>query len=225
MDFMNRSVPNQPQPARSLPPQESVELPRGGSGKPQKSRSGKDMLAWWSLLSTNALWFIVALLVASVAWLIFSSRPTSQTGLIDGGKLQAVFLNSGQVYFGNITALNHDYLVLDNVYYLQSSSSTTDQQNTQSNQNVSLIKLGCELHKPYDQMVVNASQVTFWENLQADGEVAKAVAQFQQQNPNGQKCSNQPAASSGTNLQNQNSSTNTSTGTNTNTNTNTTKKP
>lgn len=225
MDFMNRSVPNQ-QPARLTSSPESAELRSSQPNKAPKSRS-KDMLTWWSHLGTNALWFIVALLVAAVAWLIFSSRPTSQTSLVDTSKLQAVFLNSGQVYFGNIAALNHDYMVLDNVYYLQSNSSGTQQSSSQSNQNVSLIKLGCELHKPYDQMVVNTSQVTFWENLQADGQVAKAVAQFEQQNPNGQQCSNAPApATSGNNLQNQSSSSNNSTNnTSTNTSTNTTKKP
>lgn len=225
MDFMNRSVPNQ-QPVRSASSQESVDLRSSQPSKGQKSRA-KDMLTWWSHLGTNALWFIVALLVAAVAWLIFSSRPTSQASLVDSGKLQAVFLNSGQVYFGNIVTLNHDYLVLDNVYYLQSNSTGT-QQNSQTNQNVSLIKLGCELHKPYDQMVVDTSQVTFWENLQSDGEVAKAVTQFVQQNPNGQQCSNAPApATSGNNLQSQSSGSNTpaNTNTNTNTSTNTTKKP
>jgi hypothetical protein len=79
--------------------------------------------------------------------------------------------------------------VLSNVYYLQSSNSSNSSSSSASNQNISLVKLGCELHRPYDTMVINSTQVTFWENLQADGQVAKAVAQFQQQNPDGQKCS------------------------------------
>jgi hypothetical protein len=44
-------------------------------------------------------------------------------------------------------------------------------------------------------MVINQSQVIFWENLKADGQVAKAVAQFQKQNPNGQDCSTQNSGS------------------------------
>lgn len=152
----------------------------------------------------NALVFIIALLIAAIAWFTYSAHPASQAKYISSNKLQAVFLNSGQVYFGNISALNSDYLVLQNVYYLQSSSASS----ASSNQNVSLIKLGCELHKPYDEMIVNVSQITFWENLQTDGQVAKAVAQFQQQNPNGQQCSNQAAPSSSTNnLQSQSSNT------------------
>lgn len=203
MDFMNRAVPGQPQPQRPVAPSEPVE-PRG-SGRGGKGPKN-DLIALGTKVGMNALIFIIALLIAAIAWFTYTAQPSSQAKYISNNKLQAVFLNSGQVYFGNISALNSQYLVLQNVYYLQSASSTT----TTSNQNVSLIKLGCELHKPYDEMVVNTSQVTFWENLQADGQVAKAVAQFQQQNPKGQQCSNQPApANSGSNLQSQSSNTTT----------------
>lgn len=210
MDFMQRITPNQPQPPRPVAQPESVELPRSADKNGKRHGAKRDLLAFGSYIGTNALLFIVALLVAAVVWFIYSSSPASQARYVDRTKLQAVFLNTGQVYFGNIQSLNKDYLVLTNVYYLQSSNTTgTSSSSSQANQNISLVKLGCELHMPYDQMVVNTTQVTFWENLQSDGQVGKAVAQFQQQNPNGQKCSNQAAASnSSANLQN---STNTTT--------------
>jgi hypothetical protein len=49
-------------------------------------------------------------------------------------------------------------------------------------------------------MVINRDQVQFWENLQADGQVANAVKSFKDQNPNGQKCSTATNGSS-TNVQ------------------------
>ncbi len=198
MDFMSRTPTQpQPQPAR-MPAPEPAEPPRAPGGRHHPK---EDLLTVGSRLGTNALLFIVALLVAAVVWLIYSSAPTPQNKLVDQAKLQAVFLNTGQVYFGHVTLLNRDYLVLNSVYYLQSSNSAANS-STNSGQNISLVKLGCELHKPYDAMYINTTEVTFWENLQADGQVAKAVTQFQQQNPNGQKCSNQPAPNS-SNLQNQ----------------------
>lgn len=200
MDFMSRTAATQ-QPQRMAAP-EPAEPPRGpdhGGRRHQK----EDMLTLGSRIGTNAILFIVALLVASVVWFIYSSSPASQSRYVDTTKLQAVFLNTGQVYFGNVKVLNKDYLVLSNVYYLQSSNSTGTASSSAANQNVSLVKLGCELHRPYDTMVVNSTQVTFWENLKADGQVAKAVDQFEKQNPSGQKCSDTPAASSSSNLQNQ----------------------
>ena len=68
-----------------------------------------------------------------------------------------------------------------------------------ANTSVSLVKLGCELHSPFDQMVINRSQVTFWENLQDSGQVAKAVKSFQDKNPSGQKCSDTASNASTTN--------------------------
>lgn len=195
MDFMGRTLPSQ-QPARVAAP-EPAEPARGGN----KRRDKYDWLTRSSRIATNALLFIVALLVAAVVWFIYSSSPASQSNYVDGSKLQAVFLNTGQVYFGNVKSFNQDYLVLSNVYYLQSSSTGTNSSSS-SNQNVSLVKLGCELHKPYDQMMVNTKEVTFWENLQPDGQVAKAVSDYNKQNPS-HTCSTSSTNSSSSNLQNQ----------------------
>jgi hypothetical protein len=98
--------------------------------------------------------------------------------------------------------MNQSYLVLTNIYYLQSNSSSTSTSATAANQNVTLVKLGCELHMPYDRMIINNSEVTFWENLQPTGQVAKAVATYQTTHPNGQQtCSAQTSTQSTSNPQ------------------------
>jgi hypothetical protein len=196
MEFINRMTSNQPQAQRAALPPDPLGLPKNSRGNGRKLP--QDILTLGGHIGTNILLLAVALLIAALAWLTYAARPASQVHLVDGNKLQAVFLNTGQVYFGNISSLNDQYYVLHNVYYLQSSTPSTSTSSKTSNPNLSLIKLGCELHQPYDQMVINSSQVTFWENLQDTGQVAKAVAQFQQQNPNGQKCSNTPASTSST---------------------------
>jgi hypothetical protein len=38
-------------------------------------------------------------------------------------------------------------------------------------------------------MIINRSQVTFWENLNKDGKVAQSIESFKKQNPNGPDCS------------------------------------
>jgi hypothetical protein len=209
MDFINRVMPNQtqqPQHVASAPG--SVELP-GSRGRADERHNGRkhDVFERWSRLGSNVLLFVVALLIATVAWLIFTASPASQSSYINTTKLQAVFLNTGQVYFGNIKALNSDYIVLDNIYYLQTSNSSSTSSSSTANQNVSLVKLGCELHKPYDQMIINNSEITFWENLQSSGQVAQAVAAYQKAHPNGQASCTEQASStnSAANLQNSSS--------------------
>ena len=136
----------------------------------------------------------VAVLLVAVAASVSFGGVKPENKYVDTNRLQAVFLNTGQVYFGNIKALNPKYVVLTNIYYLQTSNSGSSASSTTANTNVSLVKLGCELHEPLDQMVINRDQVTFWENLGDNGQVAKAVATFQKNNPNGQKCADQSSS-------------------------------
>ncbi len=151
----------------------------------------------FSRIGQSVLVFAVSIvLIGLLVFLAFGTKNTNEYKFVDTNKLQAVFLNTGQVYFGNIKALNSQYLDLVNIFYLQSTNSS----NSKTGSSVTLVKLGCELHAPLDQMVINTSSVTFWENLSPNGQVSKAVAQFWKQNPNGQKCSDQSTA--GTNGQN-----------------------
>jgi hypothetical protein len=194
MDFPNRNV--QAQPAATGHP-----VPAGPASPIVRRGKVTDGDKTTRIITAVAA-LLVAVLLVFVALTVYGSTKNGEEGYVDSGKLQAVFLNTGQVYFGRITTLNSKYFVVKNIYYLQTSSAGTAA--AASNTSVSLVKLGCELHEPYDQMVINASQVTFWENLQDNGQVAKAVATFQKQNPSGQKCSDQSssAAATGASVQN-----------------------
>ncbi len=137
------------------------------------------------------LLFAGAILIVIV--LIFVAMTNSTGNLefksVDKSKMQAVFLNGGQVYFGNIKDLNTKFMRLNNIYYLRVNQTVQpNQTNNNSANDISLVKLGCELHGPQDQMLINRDQIIFWENLKVDGQVAKAVAQYVKANPSGQKC-------------------------------------
>jgi len=226
MDFTNRSQQsNSTRPGGAFSP----VTPEEPAHKPKSERVNGDSLSndktKWVRWGGGILIIIVALLIAAALALFFTFKPVSQSGYVDNSKLQAVFLTNDQVYFGKITDINSKYVVLTNIYYLQTSTNSTSK-TSNTNSNVSLVKLGCELHKPQDQMVINQDQVSFWENLQGDGQVAKAVSQYEKANPNGQTCSttstqtNPVQGSSENSSSNQSSTSNTST-TNTNNSTKT----
>jgi hypothetical protein len=184
-------------------------------GEPRPATGGRNKHFDWNGRAVRIEWFIFTTLVAlvllvAIGWLIFSNNSTSsgESGQVDTTKYQAVFLNGGATsgsvayttYFGHITKLNSSYVILKDVYYL-TTANTTDQ--TQANPQ--LTKLGCQqLHSPTDQMVINRSQVAFWENLQDSGKVVQAINQFKSQNPNGPNCSANTSSST-------NSTTNTQT--------------
>ena len=189
MEFMSRGREQAPVPGGQMP-----------------IHTGRRKHFDWDARVVRIEWFVFTALVAlvlllSIGWSIWSNNSIGygESKEIDSSKYQAVFLNGGSTsgsvayttYFGHITKLTDKYMILKNVYYLTTSSSSNNQDQPQ------LTKLGCQqLHSPYDEMIINRNQVAFWENLQDSGKVVSAIKQFISENPNGPNCS---ATSSSTN--------------------------
>lgn len=179
MDWTNRDVkPNQAADVASAPaPGSRHSHGKHGGGSHTLFRIGAVIF----LLSATIL------VVASIIYIAIGGKTVDESKYVDSKKMQAVFLNGGQVYFGNVTQLNGKFINLANIYYLRVNQSVQPADQNNAN-NISLVKLGCELHGPVDQMTINRDQVVFWENLKTDGQVAKAVAKYVSDNPGAQKC-------------------------------------
>jgi hypothetical protein len=110
---------------------------------------------------------------------IFLVHPSSRD--IKSKQYQAMFLTNGQVYFGKISGLDNSYVRLTDIYYLQTQPAqpNSGSSTTQSQQNLTLAKLGGELHGPEDNMYVAKNQILFWENLKDGGKVVQAIKQSQ----------------------------------------------
>ena len=97
---------------------------------------------------------------------------------------QAIFLTNGQVYFGRASNLNANYVILNDVYYLQVSQvlqPVQGKKEPQPQQSVNLAKLGItELHKPKDEMRINRAQIIFIEDLADDSQVIKAIEEYKE---------------------------------------------
>lgn len=178
MDFRNRGMPHTPSTPGSASASSLSKFPKAG-------------LARMLEKGPVALLFCIAIVITALtAMIILSGDGNARAVMKD--KYQAVFLNNGQVYFGNIRGVNNRSINLQNIYYLQTNNgSAQGAEAAAANTNVSLVKLGCELHGPYDRMIINAEQVLFWENLQESSQVVKAIGQYQKDNAKGQTCNTQ----------------------------------
>ncbi len=130
----------------------------------------------------------VALLIATLLFIgVYAGRvvasATADTA-VKSKQFQAVFLTNGQVYFGQLTHVDSSYVRLKQIYYLQVQQTVQPKDSTAAanNQQVSLAKLGGELHGPEDTMYISRAQVLFWENLKNDGKVAKAISDYKAAN-------------------------------------------
>lgn len=99
---------------------------------------------------------------------------------------QAVFLTNGQVYFGKLAKSNRAEVILEDIYYLQVTrplqQTQEGQQQADSQGELSLVKLGNELHGPTDAMHINRDQVLFIEDLKDDSNVTQAISNYKSGN-------------------------------------------
>jgi hypothetical protein len=137
-----------------------------------------------STLSKILAVFLILAALATLAWFAAKAlhQVTADAG-VETKEYQALFLTNGQVYFGKISRVDNSYVKLTDIYYLQVQQTVQPKDNSAANQNpqVSLAKLGGELHGPEDVMYVSRSQVLFWENLKDDGKVTKAIKDYKAQ--------------------------------------------
>lgn len=208
MDFMNRGgrpVQQNTQTQTNSPEGPPTQF-KAPVQKSSNTSNSTDKSKWGRIGGVLFVGMVTVVLVGVLFLTIFAKDAGSrENGFVKSNQFQAVFLNGGQVYFGKIQDLNTKYIKLDNIYYLRVNQQVQpDQQNNAAANDISLVKLGCELHGPDDSMVINREQVIFWENLKDDGQVAKAVGEYVKANPNGQNCEEQnkqggtPATNNGT---------------------------
>ncbi len=90
---------------------------------------------------------------------------------------QAVFLTNNQVYFGRLERSTGDWVELKEVYYLQSQTPQVAGSAPAASPapQLSLVKLGGEVHGPRDAMSIPRSSILFVETLRDDSEVVKAI--------------------------------------------------
>ncbi len=179
--------------------QQPVNVSGGEVSNGHHRRGRRSGFSWIRLGMVLLLFSATILIVALLISIATGKTPSQETKYVKTNELQAVFLNGGQVYFGNIKTLNDKFIRMDNIYYLRVNQTVQPKgTTTPANNDISLVKLGCELHGPEDEMVINRPQIIFWENLKSSSQVAKAVAQYVKQNPNGQTCTTTGSTSTST---------------------------
>lgn len=142
--------------------------------------------------SSKGPWIILGVIVVVliIGALVFRNQMFGKSGSAGSGATttaqpkasgyEAVFLTNGQVYFGKMSGSDSDYVTLNDIYYLQvgpQQGSATAAAASSSQQSISLVKLGNELHGPVDQMHISRAQILFYEDLKTDGQVVKAIIQ------------------------------------------------
>jgi len=131
---------------------------------------------WWFLLLILIIVLVMYVLPMLGITAGNSTKPLSK------GDWQAMFLDNGQVYFGKVEGELSDPVLLKDIYYLQViqplQQTEVGQAQAPSQPQLSLVKLGNELHGPMDEMRINREHVLFVEDLKTDSKVVDAINQY-----------------------------------------------
>ena len=126
-------------------------------------------------------WFILGGLIALATLAYIAVSVFGIGSPIDRSKYQAVFLTNGQVFFGKLSGWGSTRPILNDVYYFQATGNTDAKQDEQAeaisptNGTQTLIKLGDEVHRPVDKLILNSDAILFVENIEDDGQVMEAI--------------------------------------------------
>lgn len=126
---------------------------------------------------------IIVLVVGAFLLRSWVLKPSLPKGL-SNDSLKAVFLDNGQVYFGEVETPNKDFLLIKNPYYLQTRTvlqePVEEGKEPQKRQQLSLAALGgpgLQLHGPTKEMYIPWASVMYLENLRDDSQVVKLITE------------------------------------------------
>jgi len=139
---------------------------------------------------------IVVLLIVVVGFVVYTIKPElfkPVTKNLSSGQAKdtktknsgysAVFLVNSQVYFGKLENAEGPNPKLKDVYYLRVQNQAAGATATDSaSPNISLIKLGSELHGPADEITFNKEQIVLIQELTSDSRVFKAIEEYKARN-------------------------------------------
>ena len=126
------------------------------------------------LQSPSKLYFLTLVLLAFVFLGAYGLIPTGNFPQATTTQWQAVFLNNNQTYFGKLENYNFGYVKLTNVYYLRAGENLQQGGDVKAD-NLSLVKLGGELHGPEDVMYIRKDSILFWENMKETSRVVGLI--------------------------------------------------
>jgi len=168
MDFKTQNNQQPPQPQRPATPAAETS---------KNAPNGRKLIT----IVVGALVLLALVIAGLMLWQWKVDGKTSGDSGVETGKYQALFMTNGQVYFGKLAKLGGDYSELTDVYYLQVQQPVqpaAENKDAAQQPQVSLTKLGNELHGPTDKMHVSKEQILFWENLKDDSTVVKAIKEY-----------------------------------------------
>jgi len=180
MSNFQQTVDLRERPERKKPPPEPLEKiyqADGEAGQGLKKINQPAAKRDYGQILRGAVLILAALVFGFIAYkLFFVQDQTSKVAQ----SWYAVKLVDGEIFYGQITDIKTDPVVINNVYYDYDQAKAKQAGKTaEETGNLRLVKRGKETHGPDGSLNVVRSQVLFMEPLEADSKVLKAILEYE----------------------------------------------
>ncbi|HET8568877.1 MAG TPA: hypothetical protein VFM93_07825 [Candidatus Limnocylindria bacterium] len=139
------------------------------------------------MITLNLRSLVLALsIVLAVAIVGYGSYAYAE-GLVPFGprddEWSGVFLTNGQAYFGHFYGAPGEYVILRDVHYVLATQLQSQDPNQQQGTQLTLQRLGSEIHGPTNEMRIAKTQILFIERLRPDSPLLAAIVQLRSAPP------------------------------------------
>ena len=129
---------------------------------------------------------LVFAILIFVSILIFTSISLWQNGTVRNtiqllkyrGSYQAVFLTSGQAYFGNITEITDEYIIMKKPFSIKVQQKQTDEDAQVSQSEIKLLSIEDEFYQPEGYMLIEKNAILFIEELKDSSQIIEIIENY-----------------------------------------------
>ncbi|MBA7560118.1 hypothetical protein ES695_11890 [Candidatus Atribacteria bacterium 1244-E10-H5-B2] len=131
-----------------------------------------------AILVFTILIFVSVLIFVSISlWQDGAARNTIQL-LKYRDSYQVVFLTNGQAYFGNITEITNEYILLKDPYSIKVQQKQTDEEGQTKESEIKLLSIEDEFYKPKGYMLIEKSVINFIEELKDSSQIIDIIKNY-----------------------------------------------
>ncbi|HEY0087448.1 MAG TPA: hypothetical protein VGB37_01320 [Candidatus Lokiarchaeia archaeon] len=91
---------------------------------------------------------------------------------------QVLFLDNGQAYFGNITEITDEYIILKDPYSIKVQQTQADEEGQETSSEIKLLSIEDEFYKPEGYMLIEKSGINYIEELQDSSQIINIIENY-----------------------------------------------
>jgi hypothetical protein len=126
---------------------------------------------------TILIFVLVIILIGTSMWQDGSVRNIIQSFKYKDS-YQVVFLTNGQAYFGNITEITNEYIILKDPYSIKVQQTQADEEGQETSSEIKLLSIKDEFYEPEGYMLIEKSGINYIEELQDSSQIINIIENY-----------------------------------------------